>query len=192
MVTKTQFDDECRELWRSVATAYATDGKFPERMKIWADTAVGEYTSRYSRYVTSDPIVEPKPELREQFRSGTYAYMLERNPNLILIKGTPFCIEFMGNQFKLYVDDQIDYTEREFKLLQKLEYEFYTQTLSVYGNTFTKDDYTEIQSYISAVWMSETDIHLKNPLIKIPHFDAYMKRILNAKIDRRDKVSMEL
>lgn len=42
-----EFEKECRDLWIKVATAYATDGQYPERMKLWADRAVKDYRETF-------------------------------------------------------------------------------------------------------------------------------------------------
>lgn len=46
--TVEEFKREKRQLWRSVAVAYATDGTQPPNMEIWANTAVKGYDKAFS------------------------------------------------------------------------------------------------------------------------------------------------
>lgn len=49
--TLNDFQDECRKLWCDVVSAYATDGMYQEKMSSWGDTAVAQFTTRYSNTV---------------------------------------------------------------------------------------------------------------------------------------------
>ena len=51
MISQEQFESECRQLWREVAVAYATDGVDPEKMRIWTESAVSNYRRNFSKYV---------------------------------------------------------------------------------------------------------------------------------------------
>lgn len=44
---RKKFNEECRELWRHVATGYSADGHYPERMKKWANEAVRQYRDEF-------------------------------------------------------------------------------------------------------------------------------------------------
>lgn len=49
--TQQDLNNESRLLWRNVATAYATDGKYQERMSQWSDSAVAQYVTRFGNTV---------------------------------------------------------------------------------------------------------------------------------------------
>lgn len=49
--TQKDLNNESRELWRNVATAYATDGHHLNKMGEWGDSALAQYVTRFGNTV---------------------------------------------------------------------------------------------------------------------------------------------
>lgn len=58
MISRTQFDEECRSLWRDIAKAYANDGHYPDKMRLWADQAVSDYKRKFEANVVDDAVYD--------------------------------------------------------------------------------------------------------------------------------------
>ena len=58
MISRSQFDEECRSLWRDIAKAYANDGHYPDKMRVWADQAVSDYKRKFEPHVVTDEVYE--------------------------------------------------------------------------------------------------------------------------------------